>query len=102
MFGGYVAKGDCESELGIESEAAFRVLVDALIELQQAGRVRHDDPHALAVFVWASVHGTAMLAIGGQLGRPDAPMDALATFTVDRVWDAVAAPVPAPVPPPRR
>jgi len=100
MFGGYVAKGDCESELGVESEAAFRVLVDALIELQQAGLVRRDDPQALAVFVWASVHGTAMLAIGGQLARPDAPLDALAAFTVDRVWDAVAAPVPVPVPAP--
>ena len=92
MFGGYVSKAARESELAVEGEAAFRVLVDALIELQQAGLVRRDDALALAVFVWASVHGTAMLAIGGQLARSGASVDATAAFTMSRVWDAVAAP----------
>ncbi len=91
MFGGYVSKDDRESELAREGEAAFRVLVDALIELQQQRLVRPGDALKLALFVWASVHGTAMLAIGGQLRRPDASLDELAAFAVERVWDGVAA-----------
>lgn len=92
MFGGYVATGDCGAELAAESEAGFRVLVDALIELQQAGLVRRDSPLELAVFVWGAVHGAAMLAIGGQVVRPNTAPESAATYTVERLWDAVAAP----------
>ena len=92
MFGGYVATGDCGADLAAESEAGFRVLVDALIELQQAGLVRRDSPLELAVFVWGAVHGAAMLAIGGQVVRPNTAPESAATYTVERLWDAVAAP----------
>lgn len=94
MFGGYVAKGDCGAELAAESEAGFRVLVDALVELQHAGLVRRDPPLELAVFVWGAVHGAAMLAIGGQVVRPDAAPGAAAAYTVERVWDAVKTSAP--------
>lgn len=92
MFGGHVAAHGGESELAREGEAAFRVLVDALVELQHQGLARAGDPQALALFVWASVHGAAMLAIGGQLGHPQASMDELTAFAVERVWDGVALP----------
>jgi len=92
MFGGYVAKDACGAELATESEASFRVLVDAIVELQQAGLVRRDHPLELAVFVWGAVHGAAMLAIGGQVTRPGATPEMMAAFTVLRVWDGVAAP----------
>lgn len=91
MFGGEVSKDDRESELGREGEAAFRVLVDALLELQQQGLVRPGDVLPLALFVWASVHGTAMLAIGGQLRHATTSLDELVAFAVERVWDGVAA-----------
>lgn len=94
MFGGYVAKGDCGAELAAESEAGFRVLVDALIELQQAGLVRRDPPLELAVFVWGAVHGAAMLAIGGQVVRPNMAPEAAAAYVAERVWDAVKATTP--------
>ncbi len=94
MFGGYVAKGDCGAELAAESDAGFRVLVDALVELQQAGLVRRDPPLELAVFVWGAVHGAAMLAIGGQVVRHGAAAEAAAAYTAERVWDAVKAPAP--------
>ncbi|MEZ5420484.1 MAG: TetR/AcrR family transcriptional regulator [Vicinamibacterales bacterium] len=42
MFGGYVAQGACGAELAAESDAGFRVLLDALVELQQTGLVRGD------------------------------------------------------------
>lgn len=99
MFGGYVAKGDCGAELAAESEAGFRVLVDALIELQQGGLVRRDPPLELAVFVWGAVHGAAMLAIGGQIVRPDTAPESAAAYTAERVWDAVKAPAPTPAAP---
>lgn len=92
MFGGYVSKDACGAELATESEASFRVLLDAIVELQQAGLVRNDHPMALAVFVWGAVHGLAMLAIGGQVTRPGATPEQTAAFTVERVWDGVAAP----------
>ncbi len=99
MFGGYVAKGECGAELAAESEAGFRVLVDALIDLQAAGLVRRDPPLQLAVFVWGVVHGAAMLTIGGQVARPDGAVAAAAAYTTERVWDAVKAPPPTrPVP----
>jgi hypothetical protein len=44
-----------------EANAAFQVLVDALIEQQNAGGIRKDDPVQMARFVWAVVRGTAML-----------------------------------------
>ena len=43
------------------------MLVDALVEQQDAGDIRRDDPVLMARFVWALVHGTAMLVIDGQL-----------------------------------
>lgn len=92
MFGGHVAREACDAELMAESDAAFRVLLDALVELQQAGRVRHDDAAELAVFVWASVHGAAMLGIAGQLARKGASLDDVIHRTAARVWDAIALP----------
>jgi hypothetical protein len=44
--------------------------------------------------VWGAVHGAAMLAIGGQVVRPDTAAGAAAAYTVERVWDAVKAPPP--------
>jgi Tetracyclin repressor-like, C-terminal domain len=96
MFGAFLAHAKCDPELTVAAERAFRVLVDALIELQHEGLVRGGRPEELAVFVWSSVHGLAMLAIDGQLGQPNASIDELATMTVERVWDAVALPTAPP------
>lgn len=89
MFGGFVSKAACDPALTVEAGAAFRVLLDAIVELQQQGLVRSGDPEALAVFVWASTHGLAMLAIDGQLSRPGVSIDALTQTMVDSIWSAV-------------
>jgi len=68
MFGGYRQLCGRDPELQADAAAAFSVLVDALVALQRAGVVRRDDPRHLAEFIWAIVHGIAMLAIDGQLG----------------------------------
>lgn len=85
MFGGFVDKAARDPELQEEASGAFQALVDALVAQQAAGLVRPDDPLALARFVWATVHGVAMLAIDGQLpgGRDD--VEQLSRFVVGRI-----------------
>src|SRR5262245_34667033 len=68
MFGEFVGSRKPEGALEDEGRGAFQALVDALIALQKAGRVREDDPLQLARFIWAAVHGISMLAIDGFLG----------------------------------
>jgi AcrR family transcriptional regulator len=70
MFGGHVRDASPDSELAKEGAGAFQVLVDALISQQEQGLVRRDNPLALAQYIWANVHGIAMLAIDGQLKQP--------------------------------
>ncbi len=48
-------------------ESAFRVLLDAIVALQQGGVLPADDPLPRAWTAWALVHGIAKLAIGGNL-----------------------------------
>src|SRR6185295_6148909 len=68
MFGGFVdPEQACEPELATEAAGAFQALVDALATLQRDGSVRGDDAALMARFVWAVVHGVAMLGIDGQL-----------------------------------
>jgi hypothetical protein len=71
FFGGFIAKSDSDPELQREATAAFRVLLDAIVELQQAGKFDRDDPELLARFVWSTVHGIAMLALDGLLQSAD-------------------------------
>lgn len=70
MFGGHVRNAAADSELAKEGAGAFQVLVDALVSQQEQGLVRRDNPLALAQYIWANVHGIAMLAIDGQLKQP--------------------------------
>ncbi len=92
MFGGFVEKANCDPDLRGTAESAFAVLVDALAELQQQGFVRAGHPQEIALFVWASVHGFAMLAIDGQLAEHAPSLDGMTEGVIARVWEAVAAP----------
>src|SRR5919106_1538347 len=74
MFGGFV-RGHTDPELAQEASGAFQVLVDALATLQHSGVVRGDDLLQLARFIWALVHGIAMLAIDGELEHQGATVD---------------------------
>jgi AcrR family transcriptional regulator len=89
MFGGFVKASECDPELMTEASAAFQVLVNSLVEQQKAGLVRHDDPEQLARFVWATVHGVAMLAIDGQLGQEHGTADALIRFAIERLGTGI-------------
>jgi AcrR family transcriptional regulator len=83
MFGGYVAgSGARDPELAQEGAGAFQSLVDAIMSLQQQGLVKPDPPLQLAQYIWANVHGIAMLAIDGQLKQP---VQEVVTFANERI-----------------
>jgi AcrR family transcriptional regulator len=89
MFGRYPDLSKSDPALPRDAFAAFQPLVDALTALE-AG-VRNDaDVLQLAHFVWAMVHGVAMLAIDGQLGPDPSTADALARFAIDHLRGGIA------------
>ena len=63
---------------------AFGALVTAIAELQQSGRAPGRDVMAMAVFVWATVHGLAELLIAGRLGA-SADQEALVTEVLEGI-----------------
>jgi AcrR family transcriptional regulator len=85
MFGEFRDLSQRDPGLASDGAAAFRVLVDALVSLERSGLMAYDDPQALAPFIWATVHGVAMLAIDGQLGPDPAAADALAALATERL-----------------
>lgn len=90
MFGADVSSAE-NAELVAEGTGAFQVLVDALAELQGQDLARRDDTRQMALFVWAAVHGVAMLAIDGRLGQEPATIDGLTRYTTNQVRAAIAA-----------
>jgi len=90
MFGGLVpTQEEAETTADAPGPSAFQVLVNAIVEQQAAGLVRKDDPLQLAQFIWALVHGVAMLVLDGAL--PAAGADALVTFANERLRAGIAA-----------
>jgi AcrR family transcriptional regulator len=88
MFGGFVESAPKDDHFVAEAKAAFQVLVDALVEQQNAGDIRRDDPVLMGRFVWALVHGTAMLVIDGQLPEA-AQKDTLEHYTFERLYASI-------------
>jgi AcrR family transcriptional regulator len=84
MFGGFIESAAKDDHFVAEANAAFQVLADALVEQQNAGDIRRDDPVLMARFVWALVHGTAMLVIDGQLPEA-AQTGALEHYALERL-----------------
>ena len=90
MFGGFKHFSDSDAELQVAAAGSFQVLLDAIASLQGAGEIRGDDRMALAQFIWATVHGVAMLAIDGQLGPDPAVSEGLTTFALERLMTGIA------------
>ncbi|HVM74661.1 MAG TPA: TetR-like C-terminal domain-containing protein, partial [Candidatus Saccharimonadales bacterium] len=88
MFGGFIESAAKDGQFLAEARAAFQVLVDALVAQQNAGDIRRDDTVLMARFVWAVVHGTAMLLIDGQLPEP-AQRKALEAYVVARIYASI-------------
>lgn len=77
-------------ELAQEGAGAFQVLVDALVGQQQDGLVRGDDPRQLALFIWANVHGIAMLAIDRRLEHQQVDGETLTRYAIERLHTGIA------------
>jgi len=88
MFGGPPAASEARPEPVDGSTDAFQVLVDAIVAEQAGGRIRRDDPQALAFYIWSMVHGVAMLALDGLLPPPMTP-DALARLAIARLHGGI-------------
>lgn len=89
MFGGFV-RSEPDPEFAEDAAGAFQALVDAIRFLQGTGDMRADDPVQLARYIWAVVHGVAMLAIDGQLDHKDATVDELTRFALERLLAGTA------------
>jgi AcrR family transcriptional regulator len=90
MFGGFVDPKASEPELAAEAAGAFQALVDALDALQRDGIMRAEDTVTMASFVWAVVHGVAMLGIDGQLREPGA-VEGLMRYALERLRTGIEA-----------
>jgi AcrR family transcriptional regulator len=67
MFGVWSSR-EQDSALRTAGARAFQLLVDALTALRRDGILRADaSPDQIARYVWAAVHGIAMLGIDGRL-----------------------------------
>ena len=91
MFGGLVEADPNDCALQEQAGGAFDVLVAAIVEQQKAGLVRGDDPVQLARYIWAAVHGIAMLGIDGQLRDAEGGADALIHFANQRLREGIAS-----------
>jgi AcrR family transcriptional regulator len=90
MFGGLVA-GESRPSPPPPDLDAFQVLVDAIAEQQAQGLVRKDDdPRQLAQFIWAVVHGIAMLAVDGLIRSPE-EAHRLFAFAYQRIRSGIDA-----------
>ena len=50
------------------SSAAFQVLLDAILECQQAGLLAENDPQVMAMSAWSTTHGLASIILDGPVG----------------------------------
>jgi AcrR family transcriptional regulator len=90
MFGGFIESATKDENLRGEARAAFQVLVDAIVDQQNNGLIRRDDPVLIARFTWALVHGISMLVIDGQL-RETGQREAVEQYAIERIRASLAA-----------
>jgi AcrR family transcriptional regulator len=89
MFGRFWGDRSEEADAVRAGGAAFGALVDLLVTLQAQGLARQGDPVQLARFIWASVHGVAMLALDGQWEHQRTDLNTLVDFVVERIFAAI-------------
>ncbi len=76
MFGPHFTRQGQHEGLKMEGEHAFGLLVQSLVQGQQAGVLREGEPMPLALMAWSVVHGLASLLVDGVLERTgNAPVD---------------------------
>lgn len=86
MFGADILTVADEA-LGREGEGSFQVLVQAITALQKKRLARRDDPQQMALFIWAAVHGVAMLVLDGRV--ESSAIDDLTRYATGRIRAAI-------------
>ena len=80
MFSGVLTDVRGYPDLMRHAEAAFDVLLNAILSGQQQGRIGPGDPVELAEITWALSHGIATLGMARQLQRTPTQLEDLAVL----------------------
>ena len=89
MFGVWSSRDEGTARR-VAGARAFQLLVDALTSLQRAGLLRGDEaPAQVALYVWAAVHGVAMLAIDGRFPAGPGGVRDVTEYAVRRIGTGI-------------
>ena len=91
MYAPYAIVEEGAPELVRARSEGHRASLEVLVAGQKAGLLRGGDPMRLALALWTSMHGLAVLLTEGQLGRYDRPIDAakLSSVVSDLLLDGL-------------
>lgn len=70
MFGPRFNKSSDHEGMSKEGTHSFGLLMQSIIQGQQAGELREGEPLPLALMAWSQVHGLASLLVDHPLDRP--------------------------------
>lgn len=76
MYAPYATVSEGAPDLLRARRDAHQASTAIIAEAQAAGLLRSGDPMEIALVLWSSMHGLAVLLNEGQLGRFDRPVDA--------------------------
>ena len=77
MYAPYATVNENAPDLLRARQDAHQSSMAIVLEGQAAGLLRAGDPMEIALVLWASMHGLAVLLTEGQLGRHDRPVQAV-------------------------
>ncbi len=92
MFGPHFTRPVDHKELAAEGGNAFGLLMQSLVEGQQAGEMREGEPMPLALGAWSLVHGLASLLVDRvleQAGKQAGDAEALAVFQTRLLFEGL-------------
>lgn len=99
MFRPELVDPECHASLVPAAEPTFQMLVQGVIDCQEAGQAPPGDPMPLVLTCWSVVHGIASLWLDGPLSRDPKGFgrspDKLAALVVQTIGALLAAAGPA-------
>jgi hypothetical protein len=76
MYAAYATVEESAPDLVRVRAAGHEAMLAAIREAQTTRALREGDPMQLALALWSTMHGLAILLVEGQLGRYDRPVEA--------------------------
>jgi len=74
---------------GAHAVATFRFLVDRVRECVEDRTLKPGDPEAIAISIWAHIHGLVSLQIAGALGQSEAQFQKSAAASMRRLFEGL-------------